>query len=154
MCWSSPRGLISGPFHSHTTGFQTVRNRKAFHLRYPTSEMAKRRGPYTDPRQGRVLQQIDRAYVAFDTDTLDASVLMEWAYGAKVIRKLQSSRTGKPQKWPYEMLKRALMKVATPIGRSTKRRGRPMLWKLDPERAALRGRRRREKGLNLAPSEG
>jgi hypothetical protein len=100
--------------------------------------MAKRRGPYTDPRQGRVLQQIDRAYAAFDTDTLDASVLMEWAYGAKVIRKLQSSRTGKPQKWPYEMLKRALMKVAIPIGRSPKGSGRPMLWKADPGRMKLR----------------
>ena len=123
-------------------------------MRYPTTEMAKRRGPYTDPRQGRVLQQIDRAYVAFDTDTLDASVLMEWTYGAKVIRKLQTSRTGKPQKWPYEMLKRALMKVATPIGRSTKGRGRPMLWKLDPERVALRGWRKREQRLGLVPWEG
>ena len=55
------------------------------------------------------------------------------------------SRTGKRQKWPYEMLKRALLKVATPIGRSPKGRGRPMLWKLDPERAALRGWRKRER---------
>jgi hypothetical protein len=54
------------------------------------------------------------------------------------------SRTGKRQKWPYEMLKRALLKVATPIGRSPKGR-RPMLWKLDPERAVLRGCGKRER---------
>jgi hypothetical protein len=92
------------------------------------------------------LQQIDHAYIAFNTDTLDASVLMEWTYGHRVIRKLQTSRTGKPQRWPYEMLRRALMKVATPIGRSPKR-GRPILWKLDPDKAALRGWRKRNKRL-------
>jgi len=112
-------------------------------MRYPTTEMAKRRGPYTDPRQGRVLQQIVDAYAAFNTDILDASVLMKCAYAHPVIRRLQRSRTGKPQKWPYEVLKRALIKIATPVGRSSKR-GRPVLWKLDPERAGLRGRRDRE----------
>jgi len=107
--------------------------------------MVKHRGPFSDPRQGRLLQQIDRAFLAYATDTLDASVLFEWVYGAKVIRKLATSRTGKRQKWPYEALKRALLKVATPIGRSPKGSGRPTIWKLDPERAALRGWRKREK---------
>ena len=77
--------------------------------------MRKRRGPYSDPRQGSILKQIDNCFTAHNTDTLDASVLMEWAYGPKVIRKNgMTSRTGKRQKWPYGTLKRALLKVATP----------------------------------------
>jgi hypothetical protein len=98
--------------------------------------MRKRRGPYSDPRQGSILKQIDNCFTVHNTDTLDASVLMNWAYGPKAIRKnCMTSRTGKRQKW----LKRALLKVATPIGRSPKGSGRPMPWKLDPEKAALRG---------------
>jgi hypothetical protein len=45
------------------------------------------------------------------------------------------------------MLKRALLKVATPIGRSPQGRGQPTLWRLDPEKAALRGWRKREKKM-------
>ena len=102
--------------------------------------MRKRRGPYSDPRQGSILKPIDNCFTAHNTDTLDASVLMNLAYGPKVIRnKCMRSHTGKRQKWPYETLKRALLKVATPIGRSPKGSGRPTIWKLDPEKAALRG---------------
>ena len=75
--------------------------------------MRKRRGPFTNPRQGNILKQIENCFTAHNTDTLDASVLMNWAYGPKVIRnKCMRSRTGKRQKWPYETLKRALLKVA------------------------------------------
>jgi hypothetical protein len=116
--------------------------------------MIRRRGPFTDPRQGSILKQIDNAYTSHGTDTLDASVLMDWAYGPRVIRKkFMRSRTGKPQLWPYEMLRRALRKVATPIGRSPKGSGRPIIWKLDPARAELRSwkgrlnRKRARQGL-------
>ena len=113
--------------------------------------MRKRRGPYSDPRQGSILKQIDNCFTAHNTDTLDASVLMEWAYGPKVIRKnCMTSRTGKRQKWPYESLKRALLKVATPIGRSPKGSGRPTLWKLDPKKAALRGWSKPERQYEVA----
>ena len=102
--------------------------------------MSRRRGPFSDPRHGSILKQIGECFRTYKTGTLDASVLMEWAYGPKIIRKTcMTSRTGKRQKWPYETLKRALLKVATPIGRSPKGKGRPTLWKLDPEKAALRG---------------
>jgi hypothetical protein len=40
------------------------------------------------------------------------------------------------------MVKRACLKMCIPLGRATGKgagSGRPMLWKLDPERAALRG---------------
>ena len=43
--------------------------------------MRKRRGPYSNPRRGSILKQIDNCFTAHNTDTLDASVLMEWAYG-------------------------------------------------------------------------
>jgi hypothetical protein len=39
--------------------------------------MRKRRGPYSDPRQGSILKQIDNCFTAHNTDTLDASVLMD-----------------------------------------------------------------------------
>jgi hypothetical protein len=79
--------------------------------------MTKRRGPFTDPRDGRLLRQIRNAYSAFNTDVSDASTLLEWAYCHRLIRtKFMRSRTGKPVKWPHEMLKRALLKVATPVG--------------------------------------
>ena len=82
----------------------------------------------------------NRLITAHNTDTLDVSTLMDWCYAHRVIRKkCMRSRTGKLQKWPYEMLKRALRKVATPIGRSPKGSGRPTIWKLDPDKAALRG---------------
>jgi hypothetical protein len=40
--------------------------------------MTKRRGPYSDPRQGSVLQRIDNAFTSYGADTLDASIPMEW----------------------------------------------------------------------------
>jgi len=109
--------------------------------------MTKRRGPYSDPRQGHILQQIDDAYAAHNVDTLSASILMEWCYGAPAIRRLMVSRNGKSVRWPYQTLKRALLKVAIPVGRSPKGKGGPMLWRLDPEKAAQYGWRKREKRM-------
>jgi hypothetical protein len=101
-------------------------------LRYPTPEMLKRRGPFTDPRDGRLLREIDCAFAAHNGDVLTTTVLLNWCYGARVIRKL----AGDPS-WHREMVKRAALKICIPLGRSTKGSGRPMMWKLDPEKAAL-----------------
>jgi len=123
-------------------------------LRYPTSKMRERRGPFTDPREGRLLKQIRAAFIANNVEVLSASILLKWGYGPPVIRKL----TGSP-KWHRENIKRSALKICTPIGRATGKgagSGRPMLWKIDPERAQLRSRRgrwvrkqqRRENALN------
>jgi len=109
-------------------------------LIYSTAEMLKRRGPFTDPREGRLLREIDRAFTAHKADVLTTTVLLDWCYGARVIRKI----AGDPS-WHREMVKRAALKVCIPLGRSPKGSGRPMMWKLDPEKAALRGWRKREK---------
>ena len=102
--------------------------------------MCKHRGPFTDPREGRLLREIDYAFDDHKADVLTTTVLLDWCYGARVIRKL----AGDPS-WHREMVKRAALKICIPLGRSSKGSGRPMMWKLDREKAALRGRRRREK---------
>src|SRR6516165_12135672 len=102
--------------------------------------MRKRRGPFTDPREGRLLREIDCAFTAHKADVLTTTVLLDWCYGARVIRKI----AGDPS-WHREMVKRAALKICIPLGRSPNGSGRPMMWKLDPEEAALRGWRRREK---------
>jgi hypothetical protein len=109
-------------------------------LRYPTAEMLKHRGPFTDPREGRLLREIDCAFTAHNADVLTTTVLVSWCYGGRAIRKLE----GDPS-WHREMVKRAALKICIPLGRSPKGSGRPMMWKLDPEKAALRGWRKREK---------
>ena len=89
--------------------------------------MRKRRGPFTDPREGRVLREIDCAFTAHKADVLTTTVLLDWCYGAKAIRKLE----GDPS-WHREMVKQAALKMCIPLGRSPKGSGRPMMWKLDP----------------------
>ena len=108
-------------------------------MRYPPSEMIKRRAPFTGPREGRLLRQIRWAFEARAVDVLTTHDLLEWCYCGPAIRRLMTSRTGKPQSWPREMVKRAALKVCTPIGRSPKGSGRPMMWRRDPERMKLRG---------------
>jgi hypothetical protein len=105
--------------------------------------MRQRRGPYSAPRNGRLLEQIDRAFTAHNVDVLPSTILVEWCYGGRAIRKLEGSPS-----WHREMVKRAALKICIPLGRATGEgagSGRPMLWKLDPEKASLRGWRKREK---------
>ena len=58
-------------------------------MRYPTSEMLKRRGPFTDPREGRLLREINCAFTANNADVLTTTVLLDWCYGARALRKLE-----------------------------------------------------------------
>jgi hypothetical protein len=94
------------------------------------ADMASRRDP-KDPRAGRLLQRIRLAFISADTDTLSTSVLQDWAYGPDRL-------FGRKKNWHREMTRRAAAKVCVPIGRSSKGKGAPMLWKIDPERTALR----------------
>ena len=73
--------------------------------------MIERRGPFTDPREGRLLRQIRWAFEVRAVDVLTTHDLLEWCYAAPAIRRLMISRTGKPQSWPREMVKRAALKV-------------------------------------------
>ena len=122
-------------------------------MRYPPSEMIKRRAPFTGPREGRLLRQIRWAFEARAVDVLTTHDLLEWCYCGPAIRRLMTSRTGKPQSWPREMVKRAALKVCTPIGRSRKGSGRPMMWRRDPERMKLRGPEARRAGAQQRKGE-
>jgi hypothetical protein len=73
--------------------------------------MHERRGPFTDPREGRLLKQIRAAFIAKHVEVLSSSVLLEWGYGPPVIRKLAGS-----PKWHRENIKRSALKICTPIG--------------------------------------
>jgi hypothetical protein len=122
------------------------------------AEIRARRGPLSDPRNGRLLVQIDHAFTAYNTDVLSASVLIEWCYGGPTIRRLDGEMRGMKSapSWQRANVRRAALKICTPIGRSPTGTGRPMLWKLDPAKAALRGWRKRHKrlGLTRPPWEG
>jgi hypothetical protein len=100
-----------------------------------------RRGPFTDPREGRVLKQIHSAFIALDVEVLSTGVLVDWAYGPPPIRKI----AGNPS-WHRQHIKVAASKICTPIGRATGKgagSGCPQMWKIDPERAKIRSRRGR-----------
>jgi hypothetical protein len=105
-------------------------------------EIRARRGPFTDPREGRLLRVISNCFTAYNVDVLRSDILVDWCHGAKAIRRLEGSPS-----WHRETVKRALLKVATPVGRSPKGKGRPMLWRLDPEKAAQYGWRKKEKRM-------
>jgi hypothetical protein len=92
------------------------------------------RGPFTDPRDGRILRAIRLCSIAADTDVLSSAELMGWAFGME--REL-----GRLKGWHYESLRRGLRKVAVPIGRRSGKgalKGRPMWWRLGPARMRLR----------------
>ena len=91
-----------------------------------------RRGPFSDPRDGRLLRGIRYCAIGKDVEVLTTSQLLEWTYaGHRILG-------GKNKSWHREMIRRACRKVATPIGRSPKGRGRPMMWRVDPARIRLR----------------
>jgi hypothetical protein len=59
--------------------------------------MRKRRGPFTDPREGRLLREVDCAFTTHKADVLTTTVLLDWCYGARVIRKLHFHIMGLPE---------------------------------------------------------
>src|SRR5689334_7930671 len=87
-----------------------------------------RRGPFSDPRDGRLLRGIRYSAESMDIPILTTSQLLEWTYAGQ--------RTNKS--WHREMTRRAAQKVAIPLGRSPTGRGRPMMWNIDPDRISLR----------------
>lgn len=62
------------------------------------AEMLAARAPLTDPRDGRLLQQIRHAWYGENTDVLSMTKLLAWAY--PTLPKVGIVR----RKWHYEML--------------------------------------------------
>ena len=93
------------------------------------------RGPYTDPRDTYIARMIRYAFECSHGKPVSTGQLVEKIYGwqLRVERKPLKS-------WHYHNVRRALRKVATPIGRASTR-GRSVLWRPD-ERMGLRDRAR------------
>jgi hypothetical protein len=100
------------------------------------------RGPFSDPRQGRLLRQVAFAFWSWEappslrpndapavvTTNWLLSYCYPWEYYKREIKQ-----------WHREMVRRAARKVAIAVGRSSKGSGRPTIWRLKrPE--ALEGR--------------
>jgi hypothetical protein len=107
------------------------------------------RGPFSAPRDGRILTAIRYAYIANKTDVLPGSAFLEYAFAME-------QALGKLKSWHYESLRRGLRKVATPLGRRSGKgagKGRPEWWKIDPAKVEERGllgqlnRKRARQGL-------
>ena len=95
-------------------------------------KMKAARGPYSDPRDTYIARTIRYAFESSRGKPLSTGQLVKEIYG------LQLRVERKPLKsWHYENVRRALRKVAIPIGRASTR-GRSVLWQPD-ERMGLRG---------------
>ena len=91
--------------------------------------------PYTDPRDTYIARVIRYAFSRSRGKPLSTGQLVKEIYGWQLRLDRKPSKS-----WHYQNARRALRKVATPIGRAS-RRGRSVLWKPD-ERMGLRDRAR------------
>ena len=93
------------------------------------------RGPYSDPRDTYIGRTIRYAFKSSRGKPLSTGQLVKEVYGLR----LRLDRKP-PESWHYQNVRRALRKVATPIGRASTR-GRSVLWQPD-ERMRLVDRAR------------
>jgi hypothetical protein len=124
---------------------KAIRNDSGMATAEQLIEIRKRRGPWSDPRYGRLMRQIDWAFEHHNTDVLPSTILVDWCYGQKCLRAL----VGSPS-WHRQMVKKAALRMCIPLGRKSGRgagRGQPTWYRLDPEKAALRGWRKRDRKL-------
>lgn len=90
------------------------RGRDAAHM----AKMRQRRRPYTEPRRGRLKDQINFAYAVSRGQPLTTGELVKYCYG--VHRILLGNRS-----WYRENVRRAAAQMALPCGLG---RGPPILW--------------------------
>ena len=111
------------------------------------AKMKAARGPYSDPRDTHIASMIRYAFERSYGKPLSTGQLVEQIYG------WQLRLRGKPKRsYHYEAVRRALRKVAVPIGRASTR-GRSVLWQPIPELLEQRSwtgrtnRKRKRQGL-------
>src|SRR6478609_7905702 len=99
------------------------------------AKMKAARGPHSDPRDTYIARTIRHAFESSRGEPLSTGQLVKEIFGwqLRVERKPLKS-------WHYQNVRRALRKVASPIGRASTR-GRSVLWQPD-ERMGLRDRAR------------
>ena len=111
------------------------------------AKMKAARGPYSDPRDTYIARTIRYAFERSKGKPLTTGQLVKEVYGLQ----LRLERRP-PQSWHYQNVRRALRKVAVPIGRSSTR-GRSVLWQPIPELLEQRSwtgrtnRKRKRQGL-------
>ena len=89
------------------------------------AKMKAQRGPYSDPRDTYIASMIRYAFERSNGKPLSTGQVV------KEIYYWQLRVQGKPKKsYHYEAVRRALRKVAVPIGRASTR-GRSVLWQPD-----------------------
>ena len=115
------------------------------------AKMKAARGPYSDPRDTYIASMIRYAFERSNGKPLSTGQLVTEIYD------WQLRVQGKAKKsYHYEAIRRALRKVAVPIGRASTR-GRSTLWQPIPELLEQRswtGRtNRKRKGQDLPPLE-
>jgi hypothetical protein len=98
-------------------------------------KMKAARSSYSDPRDTYIARTIRWAFERSKGKPLSTGQLVKEVYGLQ----LRLDRKP-PESWHYQNVRRALRKVATPIGRASTR-GRSVLWQPD-ERMGLRDRAR------------
>ena len=99
------------------------------------AKMKAARGPYSDPRDTYIASMIRYAFERSNGKPLSTGQVVKEIYD------WQLRVRGKPKKsYHYEAVRRALRKVAVPIGGASTR-GRSVLWQPD-ERMGLRDRAR------------
>ena len=80
------------------------------------AKMKAARGPYSDPRDTYIMSEIRRAFESSNGRPLSTGYVVEKVFG------WQLRLNGKPKKsHHYQSIRRALRKVATPIGRTSSR---------------------------------
>jgi hypothetical protein len=115
------------------------------------AKMKAARAPYSDPRDTYIARKIRWAFERSNGEPLSTGQLVKEIYD------WQLRVQGKPKKsYHYETIRRALLKVAVPIGRASTR-GRSTLWQPIPELLKQRtwiGRtNRKHKRQGLPPLE-
>jgi hypothetical protein len=97
------------------------------HTREPRGQehmekMKAARGPYSDPRDTYIARTIRYAFESSRGNPLSTGQLVKEIYGWQLRVERKPLRS-----WHYQNVRRALRKVATPIGRASTR-GRSVLW--------------------------
>ena len=111
------------------------------------AKMKAARGPYSDPRDTHIASMIRYAFERSHGKPLSTGQLVEQIYGWQLRLKGKAK-----QSYHYEAIRRALRKVAVPIGRASTR-GRSVLWQPIPELLEQRSwtgrtnRKRKRRGL-------
>jgi len=108
------------------------------------SKIRARRGPLSDVRRGRLICQVEFAFLVSKGKPLTTAEVMDYCYPAQRL-----SVMGGFKSWHRTNTIRVLRRVATPIGRRSGKgagKGRPLVWAMDVEqikRLSLMGRLKR-----------